>query len=81
MIEMQSGFRGYLLTGNDNFLTTYYNGLNEIPPVFIEESGLIVTSPLQKERLQNIKLLHDNWVKYANGIIAAKQKMSDTNEI
>ncbi len=31
IIEMQSAFRGYLLTDDSTFLDPYYNGINNVP--------------------------------------------------
>lgn len=71
MIEMQSGFRGFLLTGQEVFLQSYYDGINTVPPL-IEEQYAILSSGLQKERLDSIVFLHKRWVNYANSLIATK---------
>lgn len=72
MIEMQSGFRGFLLTGQGVFLQAYYDGVNTVPPIIREEYGLL-SSDLQKERLDSIRVLHNNWVNYANSLISTKK--------
>ena len=40
MIEMQSSFRGFLLTQDDNFLDGYNNGLTTIPELLSEQESL-----------------------------------------
>ncbi len=72
MIEMQSGFRGFLLTGQEVFLQAYYDGINTVPPVIREQYGLL-SSDLQRERLDSIRTLHNNWVNYANSLIFSRQ--------
>lgn len=72
MIDMQSGFRGFLLTGQEVFLNTYHDGLEIIPGV-LKEQRAIVTSPNQKKRMDSIFVLHTNWVRYANSLISTKR--------
>lgn len=71
MIEMQSGFRGFLLTGQAVFLQPYYEGVKSVQPVIIEQYSLL-SSNLQKERLDSIAFLHASWVNYANSLISTK---------
>jgi signal transduction histidine kinase len=72
MIDMQSGYRGYLLTSQEIFLEPYYEGLKNIPPLIKEQKSLI-SSPKQKARLDSIMYLHQAWVKHAGSLIDVKQ--------
>lgn len=72
MIEMQSGFRGYLLTGVGSFLDSYYKGLETVSPLFKEQKSL-VNAQEQNIRLDSIMNLHKRWVMYANSLIGAKK--------
>jgi signal transduction histidine kinase len=74
IVEMQSSFRGFLLTGNENFLQSYYEGLKEIPPLFQEEKILIGDSRSQLQKLDSIKKLHESWVEYSSSLIDAKRR-------
>ncbi|HEY1040777.1 MAG TPA: CHASE3 domain-containing protein, partial [Bacteroidia bacterium] len=71
MIEMQSGFRGFLLTGQETFLQPFYEGIESVPPLFKEQRSL-VTSEKQKAKLDSINSLHEKWLEYANGLIFTK---------
>jgi signal transduction histidine kinase len=71
MIEMQSGFRGFLLTGQEVFLEPYYEGINSVP-LLVTEQQTLMTSLSQKERLDSIITLHLTWVTYANSLISTK---------
>lgn len=71
MIEMQSGFRGFLLTKQESFLQPYYEGLKSVPPL-MEQQRMLVTAQSQKERLDTIYHLHEQWLSYANSIISAR---------
>lgn len=72
MTDMQSGFRGFLLTGQEIFLAPYIGGLKKVPPLLKEQRAL-VTSPKQKVRLDSIYVLHGMWVKYADVLISTKR--------
>jgi signal transduction histidine kinase len=80
IIEMQSAFRGYLLTNNENFLISFNSGLKEGPQLFIEEKRLLINTPSQLNKVQVIELLHLKWVKYATELISAKQRSLNTTD-
>lgn len=72
MIEMQSGFRGFLLTNQEVFLKPYYDGIKSVPFLFEEQRALQTYLP-QKEKLDSIFILHKNWVVYADSLISTKK--------
>jgi signal transduction histidine kinase len=71
MIEMQSGFRGFLLTGQEVFLQHYYEGIQSVPLLFKEQRSLL-TSGNQARKLDSAYVLHEKWLAYANGLISTK---------
>ncbi len=73
IIDMENGFRGYLLTANPNFLTSYTNGAKETPILFEQLRSMLSTNDNQLARINEIQKLHNNWVhNYSEKIIAAK---------
>lgn len=74
IIEMQSAFRGYLLTDDPNFLDNYDKGLEIIPVLMAGQKELIKNNPLQYSFLDSIKNLHERWIDYGNTLIEARQK-------
>src|SRR5690606_6434964 len=74
IIDMQSAFRGFLLTEDEDFLEPYYRGLKIIPALFVEQEKLVKNSELQQMRLDSISTLHHQWIGYANSLIAAKKE-------
>lgn len=72
MIDMQSGFRGYLLTGQESFLTPYDEGLKSIGPL-VKEQRVLLNSERQLHRLDTIVMLHQRWIDYADPLIATKR--------
>ena len=73
MIDMQSSFRGYLLTDDNSFLEAYNNGLATVPAQFAELKELITTDSIQLKLFEKITALHYKWVQYAEGLIEAKK--------
>ncbi|MFN3403192.1 MAG: ATP-binding protein [Cytophagaceae bacterium] len=72
IIEMQSAFRGYLLTGNSSFLQPYYDGTNTIPELFKDQKELITPDSPQAIKLDSIYQMHLEWISYANSLINAR---------
>ena len=72
MIQMQSGFRGYLLANQESFLQPYYEGLSRVQPLINEQRALLSTDD-QKEKLDSIATLHKAWTEYADSLITAKK--------
>jgi signal transduction histidine kinase len=72
MIEMQSSFRGFLLTSQDNFLVPFYAGMENVPVLF-QNQRTLVSSQAQKLRLDSIYALHQQWAEYATSLIITKK--------
>ncbi|MBS1525224.1 MAG: CHASE3 domain-containing protein [Bacteroidetes bacterium] len=74
IIDMQNALRGFLLTGDQKFLTRYNNGSTAIPALMKQERALIGSSPSQLSQLDSITAIHNEWLNYSNQIINEKQK-------
>ncbi len=72
MIDMQSGFRGFLLTGQESFLKPYYEGIHSVPTI-VTEQQMLMSTLFQKEKLDSIVTLHLEWIDYANSLIQTKK--------
>src|SRR5688500_15645030 len=51
IIQMQSAFRGYLLTGDSSFLDLYYEGIKVIPAYLTEQHVLCKEDSKKKSNL------------------------------
>lgn len=80
IIEMQSAFRGYLLTNDTIFLNDYNEGLREIPVLISAQQELVTSNKKQFFILQKIKALHKQWVTYATRLIEASKKSTTSDE-
>lgn len=74
IIEMQSAFRGFLLTEDSNFLDNYEKGIQSVPPLFSEQKQLIIENPVQQSILDSIHNLHMTWISYADSLIEARKQ-------
>lgn len=75
IIEMQSAFRGYLLTDDETFLDLYQAGFQELPPLFKEQKSLVANSASQTAKIDSINKLHERWIDYSTSLINAKQEV------
>jgi CheY-like chemotaxis protein/CHASE3 domain sensor protein len=68
-MDMQSGVRGYLITGDEDFLQAYENA----KPTFATElSSLqqsVMDNPVQAERLKRVELAHQDWLVYTTQVV------------
>lgn len=81
ILQMQSTFRGYLLTSDTTFLESYYIGKNEIPALLARQKKLVKSNATQRAILDSIALLHNKWVEYSQGLITARENKSETYNI
>jgi signal transduction histidine kinase len=74
MLEMQSAFRGFLLTGDGQFLAQYEQETKAIPARATQLRAMTLL-PAQVSLLDSIALLNRRWMDYANERIEARKKM------
>jgi signal transduction histidine kinase len=79
IIEMQSAFRGFLLTQDTNFLDNYDKGIVSVPPLFTQQKELIKDNPLESSIMDSIYSLHIQWIDYADSLINARKLVSSSN--
>jgi signal transduction histidine kinase len=79
MIDMQSSFRGFLLTEDENFLDGYNDGLISVPKLSEEQRSLIIQNAEQRSIFDSISILHNEWIMYADTLINAKKTSSTAN--
>lgn len=71
--DAQTSMRGYLITGDENFLT-HYNDAEALSNTFFDKlENLTVDNPVQQKNLQELKSLRDVFLKYMNNQIVKKR--------
>lgn len=80
IIEMQSAFRGYLLTDDEAFLDLYSKGLKSVPLLLKEQQLRIGSNNKQRVILDSIRIMHSNWLEYSALLIHERKQSSASYE-
>jgi signal transduction histidine kinase len=78
IIDMQSAFRGYLLTDDKSFLHSYYSGIKRVPEYLRVQRKLVGVNRRQRVILDSIHMLHTQWVDYSSQLINSRMTLSDS---
>jgi signal transduction histidine kinase len=79
IIDMETGFRGYLLLGNEQMLQPYYTGERDLLrrfPVLREE---LADEPVQRQRLDTTQHLFQQWSAYTHLMVSEKRATHQRN--
>ena len=74
IIDMETGFRGYLLIGDEATLQPYYEGERELIGRFSQLRELVTTSPKQVKLVDQTQRLFQQWSLYSHLLIAEKRE-------
>lgn len=77
VVDLETGMRGYLLSGNDSFLQPYERALPNVEPQLDELKNLVSDSAVQIRRLERIEAVHREWRQYASQVIEARRSGGD----
>jgi len=78
MVNMETGMRGFLIGGKNEFLDPYHNGKKNFNKMMLDTKALVSDNPAQVNRLENIRQLANQWdIKAAQAQIAEKQKANE----
>ncbi|MDH6594397.1 CheY-like chemotaxis protein/CHASE3 domain sensor protein [Variovorax sp. TBS-050B] len=75
--DMESGLRGFLLTGEDRFLDPYQSALPRIKGDIDALRKLVSDNRQQAERVERIAALQEDWNRFAQEQIAARRAGAD----
>src|ERR1035437_2924488 len=74
LIDMESGMRGYIVTGDESFLQLYLEGAKRLDPEYQVLYQLVADNlPPQQQRLKDIHAGYVGWEGYASQIIAQRR--------
>jgi signal transduction histidine kinase len=80
LIDMETGERGYLITGNEQFLEPFNTAAQVWTTKLEDLKQLVSDNPEQVERLTKIDYLQKKWlVQAANKEIKARSKVNNSN--
>jgi PAS domain S-box-containing protein len=73
LVDMESAKRGYITTGDENFLPTYLEGTKQFDSEFQALNQLVADSPAQQQRLKAIEAGYQEAEEYDGRIIALRR--------
>ena len=65
VVDMETGQRGFVITGKEDYLEPYHNALIKIDTLIAIQSGLVYDEPDQVERLKLVKSYVEEWQEKA----------------
>ena len=78
MVDMETGLRGYLVTGQENYLEPYNNGRVSFEEVMAAEQELTSDNPAAVANLKAIHALEQEWLTgYAEPAIALRAEVEE----
>ncbi|KPV50609.1 hypothetical protein SE17_25915, partial [Kouleothrix aurantiaca] len=77
LIDLETGVRGYLLTGDDDFLTPYTSANSAIDGVLQHLSTMVSDNPEQSARLEQLHPTYLKWRDYGNEVLALRRSSGD----
>ncbi|MFZ6731243.1 response regulator [Undibacterium sp. Ji42W] len=76
-VNLQSGMRGYLVTGEESALVTYDVDKSQMANRLRGIVEMVSDNPVQVDRFKRIQSLQAEWEKYSLGIIDMKRNKQD----
>ncbi|MES2743231.1 MAG: response regulator [Pseudomonadota bacterium] len=76
-VDMETGMRGFLLTGDESFLAPYHTGKARFAAEMEALLGTVSDNPVQLSRLRRVKAMQLQWDVYARSVIDARRRGDD----
>ena len=76
-VDMESGMRGFVLSGDENFLSSYETARPRIKVDTAALMALVADNPMQVARLNMIGKLHGDWDMFAQAAITLRRQDGD----
>jgi signal transduction histidine kinase len=74
VVDMETGFRGYMLVGNEQTLDVYYQGEREMIGKFADLRNTVTAAPSQVALVDQTQRLFQQWKSYSHLLIAEKRE-------
>ncbi|MBP5149554.1 CHASE3 domain-containing protein, partial [Pseudomonas protegens] len=76
-IDLETGMRGFLITGDEHFLDPYEVAKPRIVSELRSLQELVVDNPQQVDRLKRLEALQVEWNNFAQGMIDLRRQSGD----
>lgn len=81
VLDMETGQRGYALTGNSTYLEPFNNGLSEWNANYSRLKALIADNPNQLRALEDIKVNIEKWINEAGQYVVNLKQNGQDEEV
>ncbi|MDI7742987.1 ATP-binding protein [Lysinibacillus fusiformis] len=81
LLEMQSGKRGYVITGDDRYLESYYQSTENWENDYNKLYSLLKNKPEQLEKLSIIKSTINHWITTSGDPVIDMKRKGQTDEL
>jgi len=61
LVNMETGLRGYLVAGKDEFLEPYTNGKADFARLLVESKAKVQDNAVQVSRLESVEVMQNKW--------------------
>ncbi|MFN7135741.1 MAG: CHASE3 domain-containing protein, partial [Myxococcales bacterium] len=65
LLDLETGLRGYLLTGDEQFLEPYHHGREVVDQRLEDFAELVADNPAQVDRIVELGTTFGEWLAYA----------------
>ena len=79
IVDMEAGYRGYLLVGNEGLLESYYEGERQLLGSFAKLRDEFTLDDPQRARMVRAQALYERWSAYSHLLIAEKRAARQRN--
>jgi PAS domain S-box-containing protein len=76
IVDIETGLRGYLITGNQEFLASDRH-LSNLESEFSKLENMVADNPVQRKRLMDIHAKYLNWLDYSKQMIRLRETQGD----
>ncbi|WP_220812628.1 response regulator [Pseudomonas paralcaligenes] len=76
-LDMETGMRGFLLSGNEDYLAPYELARGKFRPLTEQLAELVADNPPQVQRAQRVLALQEQWDLYAQEVIGSRRGGGD----
>jgi PAS domain S-box-containing protein len=73
LVDVETGMRGYLATGDKTLLQPYLKGTQKFDSEYLALYKLVDDSSAQKQRLEDVRAGYERWVGYTDKVIVLRQ--------
>lgn len=75
--DLEAGMRGYLLSGDEDFLSPYLLAKPKLTAELNNLNNLVIDNPTQVERVERIRAAQKQWEAFADDMIGRRGKNAD----